>query len=513
MYDKYLTVKSIFGRASTLALLLLFFVIRIASYLLMDHLIIQGIIVFVMILLLGILYFKNPHWAWYLVIGEIFLGGSGHFFELGGLAIRTLFVLFFVFLWVAEQIGKNFLMNSLKINRNLIILLGSFFILVIVAVINGLYQGHSLASVIQSSASFIFLILIFPSYHLFRNSKSQERLIRLIIVFIVGTAFFSLFMFIWYSGGWGILQDNFYRWYRDIAGGKITNMGSDFFRIVEPEHLLLTPIILFICSLLMRDEKHNIMWRLILILAIIPLMLNFSRSYFLAFLLGLLVLKYKHKWKRWIIVSSTTILLMLIVFTSTSFLASGGTTAGLELFGVRVVSLVNPQVEVSTATRMMILPAILDLIKLQPILGSGFGAEVTFMNTLNYEQITTTQFDWGYLQLWVELGIFGLLFFLGIIFFAFIKLIKKIRQYADYQDPDVGLLAGLVAFLFMTITMPAFYHVFGIIFLMLVLATSVKPVDSLSTTVTLLYRIFNRLKSPNDTTTSPSNHIIGQVIK
>lgn len=497
MYEQYLDGKSIFGRASTIILLVVFFAVRLFSYLLADHLLIQGIIVFCLILMLGILYFKNPHLAWYVVIGEIFLGGSGHFLELNGLSIRSLFIITFLFLWLAEQLGKKYLLNSIKINKTLIALLGIFLLFLFLAAGIGIANQQSLKLIIQNSIPFFFLILIFPSYHLFRNTKSQERLIRLVITFILGTAIFSGLIFFLYSSGSLVLQDNFYHWYRDVAAGKITDMGNGFMRIVEPEHLLLVPIILFISSLVMRDEKHNKMWYLFLFLAMVPLVLNFSRTYFLAFFVGLLILKYKHRWYRWLAFSAINISLIILIFVSASFFASGGTTFGTELLGIRFSSVAKPQTELSAATRMMILPSIIDLIKVHPLVGSGLGQKVTYFNSFTFDQITTDQYDWGYLQLLTQLGLFGLISFLSIVFFALIKLLKKIRIYTDFHDPDVGFLAGLVAFMFMTIFMPALFHVFGIFFLMLVLAISVKPTDSLKVTVTMLYRVFNGLKKTN----------------
>lgn len=490
-----LTTKSIFFNWQTIFLLLIFFTIKFTSFVLVGHSVIQAILVFLFVMIFGILYFKNPDWAWYILIGELFLGGSGQYLEFVGLSIRTLLIGTFLFLWTLYIISKSEFRQRININKTFSILLIIFYACLGLAVINGLYNQHTLTYIIQDLMPFLYLPLVFPTYHLLSKQKTQEYFIRLIIVFLIGSALFSIFTFTLFSGGYAHLQDPFYKWFRDVAAGKITDMENGFFRIVLPEHLIITPIILIISSLLMRDEKHHKMWRVLLILSSIILVLNLSRAYLLALIIGLIVLKYKHKWHRWLIISSTTLLFVFLFFTTFSIAASGGKTLGWELFGVRLNSFANPTVETSSATRMMVLPAILEIIKANPILGTGIGSTVTFTNTITYEQITTRHFDWGYFEMLAEFGIFGTLALLALIFFIAWKLLEKIKHAYDWHDFYVGLLAGIVAMLVINLTAPALFHVFGIIFFVLVMAIALKPVDIFEKLITVLYRIFNRLKT------------------
>ena len=161
---------------------------------------------------------------------------------------------------------------------------------------------------------------------------------------------------------------------------------------------------------------------------------------------------------------------------------------------MRITSLAMPQTETSSATRMMILPEALEMVKDNPILGVGLGATITFRNSNTYEMVTTRQFDWGYLEMIAELGALGALALLSLIFFAIKKLLTKIKNAPDWHDFYVGLLAGVVAMLVINLTAPALFHVFGIIFLVLVIAVSLKPESAFERTIDLLYRIFNRFK-------------------
>jgi len=494
MLDK-ITKESIFHHWQTPTMLLVFFSIRASSFFLTGHLITQSVLAFLIILLLGILYFKNPDWAFYLVIGEIFLGGGGHYLEFLGLSIRTLLIGTFLILWTLHTVSQGIIREHVHLEKHLSIFLIVFYFLLVISVINGLYHGHPMGVIIQDLMPFLYLPLIFPAFHLLSRESAQEYFTRLIIAFIIGSAIFSVFTFVLFSTGIAELQEPFYKWFRDVSLGKITNMGNNFFRIVLPEHLLMTPIVLIISSLLMRDEKHHKMWRILLFLSTMILVLNFSRVYLLALVAGLVILKYKHRWKRWLIVSATTLGLFFLIFASFSILASGGKSLGEELFGTRVASLATPDIEASSANRMMMLPSIFEIIKSAPILGVGLGASVTFLNTKTYELVTSRQFDWGYLEMMAELGTLRTLALLALIFFGAWKLMEKIKHAPDWHDFYVGLLGGIMAMLVTNLTSPALFHVFGIIFFVLILAIAIKPMDIFEKLITLLYRIFNRVKS------------------
>ena len=492
--EKFLTDKSIFYSKQTVALLALFFVIRIASFLLVGHEFYQGILVFSLLLLMAILYFKNPEWAWCMLLTEIFLGGSGHYFELAGLSIRTLFIITFLFLWLAPHFGQKLLPQKLKIQTELNYILLALFVAVIFAAGNGFFNNN-VGNVIQDLMPFGFLLLLFPSFHSFTNEKTQHYLVRLIAVFTMGTALFTSISFVLFSSQTLLIHQDFYKWFRDVNVGKITDLKTGFFRIVESSHLFIVPILLLITSLRMRAEKHNKMWRVMQILLILILIFNLSRGYFLALTAGLLILKYKHTWKKWFLESLAVFILTIGIFTLVHLFASGWTSPGWELLGLRLKSFTYPEIEISTNTRMMILPQIWEKIKQAPIIGSGLGEKITFMNSATYETITTLHFDWGYLEMWTELGIVGALAMIALYVFTAILLIKKIKKTPDWHDFDVGLLAGIVALLVMNITLPALFHVFGILFLVFVLTVAVKQMSIFEEITVVLYRIFNKLRA------------------
>lgn len=485
------TVSSIFTRKQTVLLVGIYIAIRAISFFIASHPIIQATISIGLVLLFAALYFHHVHRAWHFLLAELFLGGSGHFVELYGISIRTLFLLSFLILWGLHALEKTDIKQHFLIPHYLFYLLIPFSFTVIFSMARGVMSGHPTNLIIGDAIPYIYFFLLLPAYRLFQEADSREFLIRLIFVFLLGSALFSLFTFIIYGSGAGILQNSYYHWFRDIAGGKITDLGNNFFRIVLPEHLLLVPALLMMVSLLMRDEKHHWLWKVFSFLTVMTLALNFSRIYILALGAGLLILKYKHTWKKWFVISVGTVATLLLTFIFFSAITSRGQSFGLDLLGLRVGAIARPATDVSASFRLALLPSIIPLIQTHPILGSGLGASVTFVNPQTYLPMTTNQFDWGYLELITELGAIGALLYIMLIVLGIVEVGKKIKAAPDWHDFYVGLIAGAVAFLVMNTTSPALFHVFGILYFVFFFTFSMKPPGIFDTLIQTLYRVFH----------------------
>jgi len=486
----------------------IFFLARLLSFWLRFDALGQGIIATVLLVLLVAAYFKNPRWAWYLVLGELFLGGSGQLFQLGGLAARTLMLVIFLALWFFDQYRHGNLRTSLRLDKKLLWLgaAAGFFLLLEVAV--AYFQGHGVRAIFQDVWPFAFLLLIFPARQFFETAdgvaKARAILTRLVGVFMIGNAIFGLITWGLFVSGQTVLQSPFYKWFRDVLMGKITDLGTGFWRVVEPTHLLIVPLILIIVAWLMAQRKEgrampaeshgaesgakmrewskssaSRWWSWICLTAgLLILAMNLSRAYLLGLALGFLILLALYGWRSWWRPALLSAAIFMALFFGLNLAASGGRTIGLELFGLRLGSVVAPNSEESSATRMMILPELLKNIKAHPLLGVGFGSSVTYFNSFAQKDITTRNLDWGYLEMYLELGLLGCLTFLAAVVYLARELWRRAREksrankfdtvadtVATRQVLTAGLLAGLGALLVINITAGAFLHVYGMVFL------------------------------------------------
>jgi len=115
---------------------------------------------------------------------------------------------------------------------------------------------------------------------------------------------------------------------------------------------------------------------------------------------------------------------------------------------------------------MNILPRLLDQLKKQPVLSYGLGTTVSYFDPVTQTQKSTFHLDWGYLEMWLELGFFGLLAYLSLLFYIFYQGWRKIRELTETWQKRlvVGLLAGLAALMTATLTGPFLFHPLGIFY-------------------------------------------------
>ena len=484
------TRRVLFHHHATL-LLGSFFAIRILSFGLRQTPTAQGILVVLLLATLIVLFIKNPSWAWYLLLAELFLGGAGHFFELFGISLRTLLLATFLTCWLVYTLrkrspagGRHFVISSF---RNFFLPL-TLIAWSIFGSLHALEYNRSGAAIIADLIPYAFFLLIFSASSLKPDEAQKKFLLRLIAAFLIGSALFSLITFILFSNGIEIIQGPYYKWFRDVAFGKITDLGSNFWRIVLPEHLLISPLMIIAASYLMgqsitgkdimtKDAPQFTRSRKlgcgILLLSALILALNLSRTYFLALLIAFLALKYKHHWKEWLKVSFISAALIFALFTSVHLIVSGG-NPGWDLLGLRFGSIARPVLEESAGTRAALLRPIWEMIKIHPIIGTGLGAALTFTHPTTGEILTTRHFDWGYLELWAELGLVGIILFMTLLARVGKVLIEKIRQTSDYHNFYVGLLGALVALAVMNVTAPVLFHVLGIVALVGVITVTTK---------------------------------------
>jgi len=278
-----------------------------------------------------------------------------------------------------------------------------------------------------------------------------------LVATIIGNTLFILFTQFAFSSGIFILQDHYYHWYRDVALGKITAVNFNFYRLVLNEHLLLIPISLYFIADIIKN-KANKLNIFLLTCTLFILANNLTRIYLLAIFVGTLILFSIKNWKKWLKVSVLSAFSFVLIFTTTHTIVSRGQSFGLEIFGLRIQSIASPQIEESSLSRLLLLPKIWQKITSHPIIGNGLGDSVTVFSPVFNSEITTPHFDWGYLEIWAETGLLGMMIWIVFILYLLYTIIKNKQGYNKQI-----LLAMLISLLIINLTSPALFHVFGII--------------------------------------------------
>jgi len=456
-------------------LLTAYIIVRVLSFLSYYQPAINAI--FAISFIIGFVYIciKNLSFAWALFVIELLLDGVGHFFEFQSFILRTWFMGIFAVIWLYKKIKQKDFHISLP--RPLLILMVLYTIAIFWAVLQGFLQGNHTMYILQDAVLYFFLFLFFPTQE--KNNLLQTHFFTILKVFIIGSAIFSLVSFVIYSSGFGHLPDWYYHWIRNVSGGKITDLGSHFFRIVSAEHLFIVPILLVLSAQCIYKQQTTLWWLLFFASSFI-FITNFTRIYFLAYIIGLCVLAYRYSFKRWFISSLFIGISIMLIFFSTHFIASRGQDIGLSLLGLKVAQSTQAEPDMSSAVRMALLPNIFSTIRTHPIRGSGLGTEVQYNDPISNKIVSRTQFDWGYFEMIAELGLIGfmicILFLLNIAYYLFLCAYK-----ANLNVKKIpllrGLFAGFISLFIINITTPALFQGFGVLYVVLLLFVIINQKD------------------------------------
>jgi len=435
-----------------------FFLLRIFSFVFTPDTPIWGasvvniVVSTIITALVGYLLIKNDTRSWYIIAGEIILGGSGGYLGIGNISLRTLLLVLSITIFLIKKIQTRKLkdITSDKLFFVILALIGW----AIISGLIGMKNGHAISNIIADTIPYLFFSYYFPLKEIIaRDTRFIDIIKNILIAALVGNFIVIICTFAGFTTGIFSLQDQYYHWYRDVAGGKITALPFYFFRLVLNEHLLIVPILLWLMYELFK--RKNVRLNFILgTITVLVLAINLTRIYYVALFVGILLLFKMEYWKNWFKYSITFALILITGFTTIHFVASRRVSLGWEIFGLRLQSITSPSIEESSLSRMLLLPKIKEKILSNPIVGTGLGDIVTVYSPVFKKVVTTPHFDWGYLEIWVEMGLIGLILWLMLI----LEVLKKV----ECQTLPFAMIVGLMI---TNITSPALFHVFGVILL------------------------------------------------
>lgn len=403
----------------------------------------------------------NNKYAWYLIAGEILLGGAGGFFSLFGISLRTLLLVFALLIYFIQVCRNKELKQKLLQNRTVSLAIALLFFAGLTASLVGFYHWHNTQLVISDLIPYLFLGYYFPLRDLLKNSNFKVFCLNLLAVAVIGNALFVLLTMFLYSSGLYILQNAYYHWYRDVALGKITVLPFSYYRLVLNEHLLMIPVLIYYLNQIINKINLKLNFYLVFCLLFI-LSVNLTRIYILALLIGMIVLFSRKYFKRWLLTSALTLFAFILIFTGLHLMTSRGASLGWELFGLRLQSIISPDIEDSSLSRMLLLPVILNKIQSHFIIGQGLGDTVSVYSPIFKAVITTPNYDWGYLEIFSELGAIGFM-----VWSFFLLILAKLLQKSKTEQWQYAALAAL---LITNLTAPALFHVLGIILIITLFA-------------------------------------------
>jgi O-antigen ligase len=435
-------------------------------------------------------------WGLSLAMLEIMVGGHGHLIDavVGGQTIGLRLGIF-----VAVMMATAYHLIIKKTRPSFILERDLPFLLLLLAVglgsIRGLlYNGFSAA--FSDANAFVTLLYVIPVSMIVWSQEAKRRLLWTLglgAVWVAGTSMVLLFCFTHLPGDvlWSI-----YKFARDARLAEITLLsnpswlvallpnGPWYFRVFQPDQFYVLILTLLLCAGWSEwgfaKGKRSILWILGLVLAID--VAGQSRSFWLGLLtgvgvIGLTVLYDRTPVKR--------------IVSAKLFGATGLCLALIGLWVTVVFPLpMRPDLSnnpfykgsadntrgLAVTSRWNLLGPLMTEIKKAPILGSGFGTSITYVSddpriraSNPTGEYTTDRFEWGYQDIWLKMGIPGLLAFAYLLFTFVRSAMRAIREKHDDRWLVIGMMSGVAALYVAHVFSPYLNHPIGLGFLVLAL--------------------------------------------
>jgi O-antigen ligase len=412
-----------------------------------------------------ILSWKNLEYGLLLLFIELIIGSKGHLFDFSIISARMLIftaimAVFLLRLFKKEE-REKIVTYFKELKSAPAIMALAFFVLF--GLINALIRHNNFGDIFADINSWLFFLLLFPMLSVYFKA-SQETYNRLIIV--SGAAFLwlsfeTLLILYIYSHNLSIMP-TIYLWLRKTGIAEITATTSGFPRIFLQSQIYAAVAI--IISTFSLKQKGRDFW-IIAILAWSVLFLSMSRSFWLATAICLfigLVIQRRIILKNLFFIIGTSLSAAVLIFLISVFPIPKPGLFSLDSF-INRANLDNN--EAAVASRWALLPALSTEIRKNPIIGQGYGAGVTYKSSdpRVLEQhpdgwYTTYAFEWGYLSIWLKLGILGLLAYLWLLgqniyrgikknnFFALVLLLlATVHALTPYLDHPLGIALVMMA--------------------------------------------------------------------
>ncbi len=420
-----------------------------------------ALFIIVSVLFLVLLFYRLDY-GLVVLFSELIIGSMGHLFylDLGPrLSIRMVFfflllmVFFLKFIYQLYKEGKS----SLYLQR-----LKSFvfwkpflylFIFVFLGLINSFLRSTSIYLIFQDFNAWLFFLLIFPSVAVldFKNSKTTNFLTTVILASFIFLSLKTLILLAVFFHNSGVAS-SVYSWLRNnlLAEVTINNFWSRIFmqsQIFSGAALLFVLFISQIKDSLAEKfksfmKKDNLILIFLSALFFSTILLSLSRSFWLALsivlLLAVLYIWRFSGYRKFIqsvlfLVSSFLLGIFLVYFVTILPISSSKSVDFSKILADRVSQDSN---EAALASRWSLLPVLGEEIKSAPILGKGFGYELSYISSdprvLENNpsgEYRTFSFEWGYLDISLKIGVLGLLaYFFLILYLLYVSIKKPVKE-------------------------------------------------------------------------------------
>jgi hypothetical protein len=468
-----------------------FVIIDLLSYLALTSFSLNQLVFALLVLICLGLSLYRLEYGLLMVLAELLIGSMGHMFvlPLGNyqLPIRMalwaiVMVIFAInFLWqLIKDKSQSQYLKKLK-NFSPLKYFALLALFVVIGLVNAFLRKHALGLIFNDFNAWIYWLLLLPAIIVYSRDNAEEKKSIVIFnnlktIFLSGAIFLSLkTLFLIYVFTHNIsFSSEVYFWLRKTLVGEMTPTLSGWPRVFI-QGQIFSGVALFLVfwkslKAKRKDYLKNIGDLSLAALFASSILISFSRSFWVG-MAGAVAFSFIVIWRYysfrkaifsmfWLLASMVISFIMIYFVSIVPYPTKGEFNANF----IERVSDNNS--EPAIASRWSLLPILGKEIKKEPFFGQGYGATVTYVSedprVLQNNptgEYTTYAFEWGYLDLWLKIGLFGLLAYLLLIFY----LVKE-AVITGYKNKDLivfGLSAGIIFLALTNFFTPYLNHPLG----------------------------------------------------
>jgi O-antigen ligase len=429
---------------------------------------------------------KDLRYAFALLVVDAVMGGHGHLLsaDFGGFRLSLRMALFAVvtvgwLLHVMRGCSRLMHFSHTRVSGPLLLLI----VAAVLGAVRGWSRGNSLGEIFADANGYAYVLLVPITLDLFADRKSFAWLTKIFAGAAAWLAAKSLLLLYVFTHAFPGLQPDLFRWQRTFWLSEITFLPGGLARVFSASDVMLLPAVFVGALLAWRWRSRGLMaWNALVVAAFV---VSLSRSFWLGaivaaafmlpvlFRLGVVTLGELTALLRG---TSLTLILAFLLVGAIAFFPFPRPMAGLggvSDYGGRFLD----SDDAAVTSRWNLLPPLREAIAAHPLLGSGFGTAVTYQSDdprihdlYPGGRITTTAIEWQYLEIWMKMGVLGLLAFVWL-WWRIGRFFWRGLESAMGSDRllTAGLMAAFLAFVLANVFTPYLNHPLGWMFLALVL--------------------------------------------
>jgi hypothetical protein len=456
--------------------------------------IIVNIVALLIILVTIFITIKRPVNGFLIILAELLVGSQGYLLWLGSahsrISLRIALWIIVMGIWLIKEAIK--FIKTKKINEEFFNFSYYFpFLLLLIslatAIVIGFIDHNNLSLILTEAKRWLFIITLIPLVIIFKDEKSRQDLTMVGSAAVIWLSFKTLILLYIFSHGL-IIAGAIYSWTRFDLLGEITTLANGFSRVFLQSQVYAILAFFFSLVLLFKElinktfkiSKKVIGYSFASALFLAVIIISLSRSFWFGLGLGLLfILAIILRWLRPTIkqffisllyLLGVGVLTIIILFITLEF----PLPKPLFSFSANLLSDRATTNDAAADSRWSLLPVMDQAMISNPIFGYGLGKTLTYhssdprvIKTSGNGLYTTDAFEWGWLDLWLKLGVLGIIAYLWLLLAIFKKAVLKIKT-NPYQS--LAVIGSILALVGLNVFTPYLNHPLGFGYLAIIMA-------------------------------------------